>query len=113
MGRVLLAGLPDAAREAAVGASLGRHPAQRALTGAALAAELDRVREQGWAMVDGELEPGLRSIAAPLHDRTGAVVAAVNVSTSTHRVSEERVVGEFLPALRETAAAVDAELRLV
>lgn len=113
MGRVLLAGLSDAARDAAVAASLDRHPAQRALTGAALASELDRVRERGWAMVDGELEPGLRSIAAPLHDRTGAVVAAVNVSTSTHRVSEERVVGEFLPALRETAAAVDAELRLV
>lgn len=95
LGRVLLAGMTDAARDAVS------------------AAELDRVRAQGWAMVDGELEPGLRSIAAPVHGRDGAVVAALNVSTSTQRVDQERLLGEYLPALRETAAAVDAELRLV
>jgi IclR family pca regulon transcriptional regulator len=64
-------------------------------------------------MVDGELEPGLRSIAAPIHGRDGVVLAAVNVSTSTHRTPEHRVLDEYLPALRDTAAAVDEELRLV
>jgi len=105
--------MTDAAREAAVAASIDLHPTEKTLTGPALSAELDRVREQGWAMADGELEPGLRSIAAPVHDRTGTVVAALNISTSTHRVSQERLLGEYLPALRETAAAVDGELRLV
>ncbi|MEQ6898001.1 IclR family transcriptional regulator C-terminal domain-containing protein [Microbacterium sp. KR10-403] len=113
MGRVLLAGMGDAARDAAVAASTDLHLTEKTLTGAALAAELDRVRAQGWAMVDGELEPGLRSVAAPVHDRSGAVIAALNVSTSTTRVSEERVRDEYLPALLETAGAVDAELRLV
>ncbi|WP_308492039.1 IclR family transcriptional regulator domain-containing protein [Microbacterium terrisoli] len=113
MGRVLLAGMTGAERDAAVAASLEHHLVEGALVGDALSAELDRVRAQGWAMVDGELEPGLRSIAAPVRDRTGAVVAALNVSTSTHRITAERVRGEFLSALRETAAAATAELRLV
>lgn len=113
MGRVLLAGMTDAARDAAVAASTDLHPTEKTLTGQALTAELDRVRAQGWAMVDSELEPGLRSIAAPVHGRGGEVVAALNVSTSTHRVSEQRLLDEYLPALRETASAVDAELRLV
>ena len=113
MGRVLLAGMTDAARDAVLAASAETHLTERTLTGADLIAELDRVRAQGWAMVDGELEPGLRSIAAPIHGRDGTVVAALNVSTSTHRVDEKRVLGEYLPALRETATDVDAELRLV
>jgi IclR family pca regulon transcriptional regulator len=62
--------------------------------------------------VDGELEPGLRSVAVPLHDRRGNVVAAVNVSTSATRDSVEHVVAHYLPALRKTASAIDAELRL-
>ncbi|QAY59285.1 IclR family transcriptional regulator [Microbacterium protaetiae] len=113
MGRVLLAGMTDAARDALLAASGPLHLTEKTLTGPALLAELDRVRAQGWALVDGELESGLRSIAAPVHDRDGQVVAALNVSTSTHRVSEERVRDAYLPALLETATAVDAELRLV
>jgi len=114
MGRVLLAGMTDAAAEAAIAAASPRPLTGRTLTDRiALKDELAAVRKQGWAMVDGELEAGLRSIAAPVHRRDGTVVAALNVSTSTHRVDEERVLGEYLPALRETAAAVDAELRLV
>ena len=113
MGRVLLAGIPDAARAALLAASTPAHLTDKTLTGADLTAELDRVRAQGWAMVDGELEPGLRSIAAPVHGRDGEIVGALNVSTSTNRVDVTRVRGVYLPALRETAAAVDAELRLV
>ncbi|HEY0246877.1 MAG TPA: IclR family transcriptional regulator C-terminal domain-containing protein [Gryllotalpicola sp.] len=112
MGRVLLAGLPDAALE--------RHLAElrpAALTSAtltdpaALRAELARVRERGWTVVDQELEPGLRSVAAPL-TRSGAVVAAVNVSTSSTVSTLERIRGEFLPALLETARAISRDLEL-
>lgn len=62
-----------------------------------------------WALADEELEQGLRSIAAPLHGR-GGVVAAVNVSTSTSRVPREELLERHLPALLETAAAIDADL---
>jgi IclR family pca regulon transcriptional regulator len=114
MGRVLLAGLPEAATDAALAASELPHLTDRTLTDRAeLHDELARVRAQGWSLVDGELEPGLRSIAAPLHARDGRVVAAVNVSTSATRDSVDRVLEAYLPPLLRTAAAIDAELRLL
>nr|WP_274636133.1 IclR family transcriptional regulator C-terminal domain-containing protein [Microbacterium bovistercoris] len=114
MGRVLLAALPPEARDAALAASAHESFTARTVTDAAdLAAELARVRAQAWALVDGELEPGLRSIAVPLHARDGSVVAAVNVSTSTHRVEADVVTHDYLPRLQETAAAIDADLALL
>ena len=114
MGRVLLAGLPGSAADAALAASDRPHLTDRTLTDrSALHDELDRVRTQGWSLVDGELEPGLRSIAAPLSGRDGRVVAALNVSTSATRDSVEHVRDAYLPPLLRTAAAINAELRLV
>lgn len=114
MGRVLLAGLPDAAAEAVIAASDLASFTDRTLTDPiALGAELARVREQGCSLVDGELEPGLRSIAVPLHARDGRVLAALNVSTSATRDSVEHVRDAYLPRLLRTAEAIDAELRLV
>lgn len=114
MGRVLLAALPEAERDAVLAASTLSPLTPRTLADAgALRDELDAVREQGWALVDGELEPGLRSVAVPLHGRDGRVAAAVNVSTSATRDSVDHIVDAYLPRLRETAAAIDAELRLV
>lgn len=114
MGRVLLAALPEADLETALRASAHPSLTPRTLTdAAALRAEILRVREQGWALIDGELEPGLRSVAAPVRDRRGAVVAAVNVSTSATRDSVDHLETEYLPRLLRTAAAIDAELRLV
>jgi len=75
-----------------------------------LRAQLDLVREQGWAVVDQELELGLRSIAAPLRDCTGRVFAAVNVSTATARVTLDRLRRNHLPALLRTAATIGSDL---
>lgn len=114
MGRVLLAGLPDASLEAVLEASDLRDLTGRTLTDrSALADEVRSVREQGWSLVDGELEPGLRSIAVPLHARDGRVVAALNVSTSATRDSIDHVRDAYLPPLLRAAEAIDAELRLV
>ena len=114
MGRVLLAGLRAGSLDELLEASALPSLTERTLTDPhALRAELDRVRAQGWSLVDGELEPGLRSVAVPLHDRRGDVVAAVNVSTSATRDSVDHVVNEYLPPLQRTADAIDAELRLV
>ena len=114
MGRVLLAGLPVAAADAALAASDLTRLTERTMTDPGdLRAELARVRTQGWSVVDGELEPGLRSIAAPVHARDGRVVAAVNVSTSATRDSVEHLLDAYRPPLLRTAAAIDAELRLV
>lgn len=114
MGRVLLAGLPEAERDAVVAASTLSQLTPRTLADAdGLRTELDAVRERGWALVDGELEPGLRSVAVPLHGRDGRATAAVNVSTSATRDSVDHLVEAYLPLLRQTAAAIDSELRLV
>lgn len=75
---------------------------------AALTAELARVREQGWALVDGELESGLRSLAVPI--RVGGwVVAAINVAGRADGVPAD-FVGRLLPELRATAAAIERDL---
>lgn len=109
MGRVLLSALPDAGARLDAIELVAYTPRTRA-DRAELLAELDRVRTQRWAMVDGELEDGLRSIAVPLHGATG-VTAALNVSTSTARGTADQVRAELLPALQETASRIDAELR--
>jgi IclR family pca regulon transcriptional regulator len=72
---------------------------------------LAQVREQGWCLLDQELEVGVRSVAVPLHDPAGQVFAAMNISTNATRVPAERLLGEYLPLLRKTAEAIDEEIR--
>ncbi|MDG5801904.1 IclR family transcriptional regulator C-terminal domain-containing protein [Streptomyces ossamyceticus] len=73
---------------------------------------LERVRTDGYALVDGELEEGLRSIAVPVHDRDGHVTAAVNVAMHSSRRSVEQCVEEILPELRATVHRIESELRV-
>lgn len=75
-----------------------------------LEAELGTINEQGWAMVDQELEEGLRSIAAPLKNAAGSTVAAVNVSASTRRGTPQAIQAEILPSLLATAQAIEHDL---
>jgi IclR family pca regulon transcriptional regulator len=76
----------------------------------ALAAILRRVGTQGFALVDQELEAGLRSIAVPVHGVDGAVVAAMNISVHVSRGDPETVRRELLPSLMDAANAVTADL---
>ncbi len=113
MGRVLLAHLPaeelDAYLERLRPEPLGPHTITRA---AELRRELDQVRTQGWALVDQELEAGLRSIAAPIRGASERVVAAINVSSHASRTSSEDARSTLLPPLLETAAGIGADLRV-
>lgn len=111
MGRVLLAGLPPAELEAYLErAPLRRLTSHTIVLPAALRAELGKVGGQGWAMVDQELEEGLRSIAAPIRDRSGRTVAAVNVSTHASRTTLQAARRDLLPPLLATAAKIEADL---
>ncbi|WP_380169560.1 IclR family transcriptional regulator C-terminal domain-containing protein [Jannaschia sp. R86511] len=69
------------------------------------------VRADGFALVDQELELGLRSMAVPLHGRGGEVVAAMNISAPLERGSVAEITAELLPPLRRAAAALEADLR--
>src|SRR3954467_14908357 len=111
MGRVQLAGLPEPALDAYLRRAPIRPLTPKALaTPEALRAELARIRAQGWALVDQELEEGLRSVAAPIRDREGRVVAAVNVSAHASRASKDAVRKQLLPPLLKTAARIEADL---
>ena len=112
MGRVLLAAL------GAEGLDNYFHQARmEPLTPKTIADEqrlrsvLAQVREQGWCLVDQELEVGVRSVAVPLHDSAGRVFAAMNISTNATRVPAARLLGDHLPLLRQTALAIDEDIR--
>jgi IclR family transcriptional regulator, pca regulon regulatory protein len=111
MGRVLLAGLPEEAlAEYLSTVQLERLTARTVSSVAALRTEIARVRGQGWALVNQELEEGLRALAAPVRDRTGTVVAAINVSAHASRTSLEVMRRDLLPPLLKAAARVEADL---
>jgi IclR family pca regulon transcriptional regulator len=113
MGRVLLAGLPDDELTAYLGRTQLRRLTPKTITSPkALAAELARVRAQGWALVDQELEEGLRAIAAPIRDRSGKVVASANVSAHASRTSPDDIRRDLLPPLLATAARIEADLQV-
>ncbi|SFF03676.1 IclR family transcriptional regulator domain-containing protein [Streptomyces mirabilis] len=105
LGRVMLADLP----EPPLTELLPLTP--RTITDPArLRAVLDRVREEGYALVDGELEVGLRSVAVPVRERGGRVVAAVNVAMHSSRRTPEECVAEVLPELRATVGRIEEDL---
>lgn len=111
MGRVLLAELPDDQLDAYLADAELDALTERTVTDRdRLRAELDKVRRQGWALVDQELEAGIRSVAAPLRDGNGRAVAAVNVSSHAGRVPLSTLRDEFLPALLETATRIEERL---
>jgi len=112
MGRVLLAALSDKELDAYLARAEIRPLTSKAISDPqTLTEELDRIRAQGWALVDQELEEGLRSVAAPVRGRDGHVVAAVNVSAHASRASRETVRRDLLPPLLATAARIEADLR--
>ncbi len=107
MGRVLLAGLDDAAlRERLAGMAPEARTRRTVTDRAQLLDIVQQVRAQGWCLVDQELEEGLISIAAPVHDRAGRVVAALNVSGQANRTDAAVMRGALLPPLLAAAAAV-------
>ena len=109
LGRVLLADLPPGERQ--LGALSPLTP-RTTTDPATLRATLEDVRTLGYALVDEELEAGLRSVAVPVRDRTGRVVAAVNVAMHAARRSVEECVRDVLPVLVETAGRVEGDLRV-
>ncbi|MEO7348311.1 MAG: IclR family transcriptional regulator C-terminal domain-containing protein, partial [Terrimesophilobacter sp.] len=112
MGRVLLAGLPDSKRDALLASTELVALTPRTITQRAqLAVEIDRVATQGWAIVDGELEVGLRSVSVPLRGGSGAVIAALNISTSATRNSLKYMRTHHLPLALAAAEEIQQDLR--
>ncbi|MCC5478781.1 IclR family transcriptional regulator domain-containing protein [Streptomyces barringtoniae] len=107
--RVLTVHITVGARLPAAATSLGR--VLLADTTTPLPPALAEVRARGYALVDEELESGLRSIAVPVRDRSGRTVAALNVATHAARRTLEDCVHQVLPTLRTTADHIESDLR--
>jgi IclR family pca regulon transcriptional regulator len=112
-GKVLLAALPPA-RVAEVLAEPSRSglPPYIGRSHEQLMEELTEVRARGWAIADEELAPGVRSIAVPVRDGTGAVRSAMSVTVHAAETSRDTLVGEHLPHLLRTAGEISAEWAL-
>ncbi|NUR96090.1 MAG: helix-turn-helix domain-containing protein [Kribbellaceae bacterium] len=111
MGRVLLAGLPDDELTSYLDSLEAEPLTDRTTTSPAdLRAAITKARADGYALVDQELELGLRSIAAPIRNSRGRVIAALNVSAHASRSTPTSLCEEFLPHLREAAAQITTAL---
>jgi IclR family pca regulon transcriptional regulator len=112
MGRVLLADLPQEQVERLLeqASPLAKYTAKTVTEPPALLREIDAVRRQGWAMVDQELETGLRSIAAPIVDGSGRSIAALNIGTHASRWPIQKLTQEVVPLLKQTAGAISGLL---
>jgi IclR family transcriptional regulator, pca regulon regulatory protein len=104
MGRVLLAHLPPEDLDAYMGnIKLIVYTPRTIPTVDKLRRELDGIRRAGYAIVDQELEIGLRSIAVPVRDQSGTVVAAMNIGTHASRITVAEMEKTFLPELQSAA----------
>lgn len=113
MGRVLLAELDDDEVADVYDRSDRRRVTDRTVSSAAeLIDRLAAVRENGWALVDQELEIGIRSVAAPLRNGAGKAVAAMNVSTHAGRTDLDEIQAVFVPQLLEAAGHISDALAL-
>ena len=105
MGRVMLSALPDDELDAALRRADIRQHTRRTVTDTLRERILD-VRAKGWALVDQELEEGLISIAAPIRNRAGQVIAAMNVSGQANRTSAAEMETKFLAPLQQAAQKI-------
>lgn len=109
-GKVLLAALePEAALKVLAEPSRSRLPERAALPDSRILEILAVVRDQGWALADEELAPGVRSISVGVADGDGAVRASMNVTVHAQETSIEKLVNEYLPLLQSAARETGAD----
>jgi len=112
MGRVLLAALPEAEamRRLRLNPLAARTPLTLTDPDAVMGA-VRRARERGHAVIDQEVELGLRSIAVPLLNARGVTVAALNLGLPTHAGDAEALVARYLPPLERVQGEIRKILR--
>ncbi len=110
LGKVMLAALPPAEAERVLAEpSRSGIAARWQPDDAERVAELRDVRARGWSLTDEQLALGIRSVAAPLRDGSGRVIAAMNVTVHAAETPVEVLTGQYLPLLLQTAGAISAD----
>jgi IclR family transcriptional regulator, pca regulon regulatory protein len=111
MGRVLLAHVPDDALEDYLNAAKFQRFTEKTINNPeALRKELSNVSKQGYALVDQELEIGLRSVAVPVFAGGPRVIAAINIGTQAARTTKSQLLQQFLPVLRKASKNISSFL---
>jgi IclR family transcriptional regulator, pca regulon regulatory protein len=112
MGRILLADLPPEKLEELLASIVFTRYTERTVSGAEKLRQILRmVQRNGYSMIDQELEHGLRSLAVPIRNPTGKVVAALNVGAHAQRISLQDLLMRFLPHLKAAAQELCMFLR--
>ncbi len=109
-GRVLLAALDDDQLQEFLDVVDFKQHTYRTIVPEKLAVELQRVREQGYAIVDQELELGMRAVAVPVYDRRQQLAFAISVSSHISTVSLKKITDEFVPIMLEASRKMTAAL---
>ena len=113
MGRVLLAGLPEAQLEQHLAQARWQPYTQRtAMNMDEVRARIAQARSQGWCLVNQELEDGLVSLAAPIIDRQGRTIAALNIGAQVNRTPPEALLDAALPRLLDSARSISRLLQI-
>ncbi|WP_427891963.1 IclR family transcriptional regulator domain-containing protein [Kribbella sp. GL6] len=113
MGRVLTAWADAPVVDAVIAGGLQRLAAHTITDATAFRDALHKVRQDGYAVVESELEDGLLSASVPVHAPDGGVLAALAYSTTVGRTSTDQIVTKIVPLMQEAAAAITADLRLL
>jgi IclR family pca regulon transcriptional regulator len=114
MGRVLLAGLsPEGLRRYFQEATLTALTRHTVTDRAKLARLIEECRRSGYAAVEDELAYGVVAVAVPVFDDAGRVVAALNNSGQSRKITKTQLVRERVPMLKEASRQISAELRHV
>jgi IclR family pca regulon transcriptional regulator len=112
LGKAIAAHLPDAERAALLaGAPFQRFTERTVTEGAAMAERLALIAARGYDSALDELDYGIVSVAVPVFGRDRRVIASINCSTSTTRISQDELVRTRLPLLRGAAGEIEAALR--
>ncbi|MDG2221184.1 MAG: IclR family transcriptional regulator C-terminal domain-containing protein [Rubripirellula sp.] len=111
LGRVLLSGMSNEALEAFLSRNpLVAHTAKSITSTHEWRDFIRQVKEQAYALVDEELEVGLRSVAVPVHGADGGIVAAMNVGVQATRISAQELKTRILPKLRTAASMLSNQI---
>ncbi|MES2481710.1 MAG: IclR family transcriptional regulator C-terminal domain-containing protein [Pseudomonadota bacterium] len=111
MGRMLLAGLSDDEVLALLAVSPMEPRTRHTLTDPqAVLAKVRQARRQGWCLVNQELEEGVVSLAAPVTNRAGRIIAAINISGQANRSSARQMQDTMLAPLRDAAQLISQRL---
>lgn len=113
MGRVLLGALPEHELEMRLARlQITRNTAHTVADVDQLRERIHQARKQGWSLINQELEDGLISLAAPITDRSGQVIAALNIGAQVNRMPPEALLERGLPKLLAAAQSISGLLAL-